>query len=153
MARGLTLLELIILMVVFGVLAATAAVKWSGRIGNVRAPSDQVAQDIRYTQSLAMAKGQRHRVYFYANSYRISDGDGSWVVHPATGSTNAVSLPSGVSFQSNGFAAGGYLAFDALGKPYNGTTPLAAATSVSITDGSETRTIVVRANTGAVTVQ
>jgi type II secretory pathway pseudopilin PulG len=147
-------MELLAVIVIMGIAATMAAVKWQGRTFEVAAQADQVIQDIRYTQALAMNRAQsaeRYRTYFYTSSYRIfkvaSDGAEGAVVHPSTGSTNAVQLGSGLFFQSNGFSGG--LAFDNLGRPYRGTTLLSSVTSVQISGGGESRTIRVYPNTGA----
>lgn len=101
-----------------------------------------------------MAAGQRCRIRFVDDySYQIErlGANGVWVAerHPATGSTNSIGLSAGASFQSNGFA-GSFLAFDGMGRPYRGDIALSGATSVSIINDVETRTITISANTGAV---
>jgi prepilin-type N-terminal cleavage/methylation domain-containing protein len=149
--RAFTLIELIIAMVIVGILAGYAATH-SGTVTDIRASAGLLLQDIRFTQSLSMARSQGYRVYFYTTSYRITDAAGNAVAHPATGSPRPINLGSGQAFQSSGFSSG-YLAFDSMGTPYNGSTPLSAATSISVTDGSQRTTVTVIANTGAVTIQ
>ncbi len=143
---GFTVIELTIVLIIAGILAATVIVKWPGKSINIYAQADQIVQDIRYAQSLAMAKattGQRYRITFATSSYTIANNSGTTL--------KSASLDSGLSFTSNGFA-GGYLAFDSLGRPYNGTTLMTGTISVSITGGGFTRTISVWDNTGAAEV-
>jgi prepilin-type N-terminal cleavage/methylation domain-containing protein len=149
---GFTMIELIIVMIIIGILAATVIIKWPGKSFNLPAQADIIVQDIRYTQSLAMSRaqsGERYRIYFYTTSYRITDNNGTRISHPTAGQADSV-LGSGISFQSNGF--NGYLAFDNLGQPYSGTTLLSVNTSVQLAGGGLTRTLTVSKNTGAVRI-
>ncbi len=154
--EGFTLLEFLVTLVVVGITITVVAVKWQGRAFDVAAQTDQIVQDIRYTQALAMTRAQsaeRYRIYFYSSSYRVfrvaSNGAESAVVHPSTGSTSAVPLRAGLSFQSNGFSGG--LSFDNRGCPYNGAALLGGITTVRVS-GGESRTIRVYPNTGAAQV-
>ena len=146
---GYTLMELMMTMVIIAIVAVTAIVKWPGTasVFNVSsAQSDQVAYDIRYAQSLAMTRatsGQRFRITFSTSSYTIADNSNTVI--------KSVSLSSGQSFASNGFT-GGYLAFDSIGRPYNGATLMSATVTIGVTGGGSTKTITVWDNTGAVTV-
>jgi len=149
--QGFTAVEVIVAVVIVVILAAFASPMFNGTAATSRTSADLVAQDICYVQALSMSRGQDYRIYFYAASYQIKDGNGNPMIIPSSGKSAPVNLASGQTFQSNGFTS--YLAFDSMGRPYNGTTALASATSVSITDGSRSTTITVSANTGAVTVQ
>jgi prepilin-type N-terminal cleavage/methylation domain-containing protein len=143
---GFTAIELIVVLIIAGILAATVIVKWPGKDINLYAQADQIVQDIRYTQSLAMARaatGQRCRITFGASSYTITDNSGA--------TTKSVSLDPGIVIANNGFT-GGYLAYDGRGQPYNGTTLMTTTISVAVTGGGQTRTINVSRNTGAVQV-
>ena len=146
---GFTVMELVITMVIMAIVAVTVVVKWTGTdsVFNVTAArAEQVANDIRYTQSLAMARatsGQRFRITFSTGSYTIADNSGATV--------KSVSLGSGITFANNTFT-GGYLAFDSMGRSYNGATLMASILTISITGSGGPKTISVWDNTGAVTV-
>jgi prepilin-type N-terminal cleavage/methylation domain-containing protein len=144
--RGFTLVEMIVVLVIMGILAATVVAEWPGMSLNVRGQTDAVVQDIQYTQSLAMARatsGQRCQITFAASSYTIKDNAGN--------TAKSVSLGSGLSFTGNNFT-GGYLAFDNLGQPYNGTSLMTSTVTIGITGGGSTNTISVQNSTGAVQV-
>ncbi len=141
---GFTVMEFIVVLVIAGILGVTAYVKWPGKSINIHAQTDLVIQDIRYAQSLAMARattGQRCRITFGTSSYTITDNVGTAV--------KSVPLDSGLTFAGIGFT-GGVLAFDGLGRPYSGTTLMTGNLSLSLTGGGLTKTMTVVKNTGAV---
>ncbi|NBJ15538.1 MAG: type II secretion system protein [Dehalobacter sp. 4CP] len=143
---GFTAIDLVMVIIIAGILAVTVAVKWPGKSINIYAQADQVVQDIRYAQSLAMARattGQRYQIVFASTSYTITNNIGTII--------KTVPLDTGLAFTSNGFT-GGYLSFDSLGRPYNGTVRMTANLSVAVTGGGFTKTITVWRNTGAVEV-
>ena len=149
--QGFTLIEMLMILAIVGLVAATAAVKWPGSLMNtfsLQAQTDQLTRDIQYAQSLAMSRaitGERYTITFDStnSAYTIAKYGG--------GSLKSVSLGSGISFTSNNFS-GGYLAFDGLGRPYNGTSLMASFLSIGLTKGGTTKTIKVWGNTGAVEV-
>ena len=148
--QGFTLIELIMVMVVLGVVAAVATMRMSGTGLNVSAQAEQLASDIRYTQSLAMGRGQRFRINFTAGTYQITDMSSVAQVHPGTGLTAAVSLGSTVL---SGYSPPNYLAFDSLGVPFTDpTTALAAPMVLTLTGGGEAYTLRVVPQTGRVQV-
>jgi MSHA pilin protein MshC len=154
-AKGFTLIELIMVMVLLGVLAAIASMRMPGDGINVSAQAEQLASDIRYTQSLAMSRGQRFRINFAAGSYQITDISGTVAqVHPGTGQTAAVDLAPAVLSGYNPPFTNSYLAFDSLGVPYTDTTiAQAVLATLTLTSGGEAITVRVAPQTGRVQVQ
>ncbi len=149
--RGFTLLETVIALTVVALVAAVVGPKWLENDTDVQVVAQQLQNDIRYVQGLAMTHGQRHRIYFNVSTgYRIADNSGTNVAHPLNSSGN-VSFPSGVTIQSNGFSSG-YLAFDGRGIPYDGATSISAATTVRLVKNGTTRTLTLTPDTGYVTV-
>lgn len=148
---GFTLVELVVIMLLLGILAFTAIPRFpdKGAI-DVSATAEQLANDIRYTQSLAMTSGQRNRINLAAASYQITTSAGTPVTHPATGSTAAIALGN-VSL--GGYS--GYIAFDGKGIPYTDVAGTALSTDATITLNSagDTRQVVVSPQTGRVIVQ
>jgi MSHA pilin protein MshC len=149
---GFTLVELVAIILLLGILAFTAIPRYldKGAI-DVNVMAEQLANDIRYTQSLAMTSGQRNRINLAAASYQITTSAGAPVAHPATGSTAAISLGN---VTLGGYS--GYIAFDGKGIPYtnvSGTLLGAPATITLNSPGATPRQIVVSPQTGRVIVQ
>lgn len=148
---GFTLVELVAIILLLGILAFTAIPRFldKGAI-DVNVMAEQLANDIRYTQSLAMTSGQRNRINLAATSYQITTSAGVPVTHPATGSTAAISLGN-VSL--GGYS--GYIAFDGKGIPYTDVAGTALSTDATITLNSagDTRQVVVSPQTGRAVVQ
>lgn len=154
-AKGFTLIELIMVMVVVAVLAAVASMRMPGDGINVSAQAEQLASDIRYTQSLAMSRGQRFRINFTAGSYQITDNAGTPQPqqHPSTGLLAAIPLTPAVLSGYNPPYTLDYLAFDSLGVPYTApATAQAALAILTLTSGGEAITVRIAPQTGRVQV-
>ena len=152
-ARGFTLIELVMVIVLLGVLAALVSMRMPGDGINVGAQAEQLASDIRYTQSLAMSRGQRFRINFTASTYQITNDTGVAQVHPGTGLTAAVALAPAVLSGYNPPLTNSYLAYDSLGVPYTDpTTALAALATLTLTSSGEAITVRVAPQTGRVQV-
>jgi MSHA pilin protein MshC len=160
--RGFTLIEVIMVIVLIGILAVTAAPKLGSFLSsNYGAFSDKLRADMRYAQNLAMSLNQRVRVRFTAASYDITIG--GVIVHatdPSNGKPYPVLLGSGdyAGISLADTFGGDCVEFDSLGSPYEGTaatcaaasplsTSLPASRTVTVTNG---QTITVTLQTGAV---
>jgi type II secretory pathway pseudopilin PulG len=76
------------IVVLVGILAFSVIPRYQDRGAiDVSAKAEQLANDIRYAQSLAMTSGQRDGINLAAASYQITTSAGTPVVHPATGSS------------------------------------------------------------------
>lgn len=154
--QGFTLIELIIIILVISVLASFVSIQNPRATINLGAEAKQLASDIRYTQALAMTKGERYYLQkLSSTSYQIISASGT----PATMSTGStsVTLDSGTSFGSFTNLPNNLIAFDGKGTPYtNASTPgtaLASTASMPVTNGTNTITVSITAQTGRVTVQ
>ena len=161
--KGFTLIELVIIIVLIGIIAAFAAPKL-GNITSTNAASfaDKLRADLRYTQNLAMTRNQRYRMYLNAApapnpGYAVvndANADG-W---GATGANEYAQDPAGSGNLSIALGAGdyagititspaaGYVEFNSLGTPAVGgglafvagiatiTVNASAATNVTIAD-------------------
>ena len=152
-AKGFTLIELIMVMVVLSIVAAIASMRMPGDGINVAALAEQLASDIRYTQSLAMSRGQRFSINFTANDYQIMDNAGLPLPHPATG-LNTTTLTPAVLSGYNPPLTNNYVAFNSLGVPYTApTTAQVALATLTLTSGGQTATVTVAPQTGRAQAQ
>lgn len=163
-SHGFTLVELIVVMLVLGILAAVFAPRSNNSAIILSTQSEQFAADIRYVQSLAMTQGwsgvpptaRRYRVDFTATGYRFTDLGGVAVAHPG-GTTGSVPFAGGVGispFPPPGLP-NSLVSFDGLGAPYTdaaATVPLASTATISMVSGGSTRAIQIFPVTGMVRV-
>ena len=153
---GFTIVELVVVMIIVAVLAATLLPKTSDRIINVNAQADQIAGDIRYVQSLSMTQGQRYYINFpNSTTYSFFAASGMVAIpHPATGSTTPIPLAAGITL-AVAPASAVAIAFDGKGAPYLGTaatSPLSGANAViTLSGGNATAAVTVFPETGRVT--
>jgi prepilin-type N-terminal cleavage/methylation domain-containing protein len=150
--NGFSLLELVIVLAIVGVLAVFVVPRITATQGiTLSAAAAQLAASIRYTQSLAMSRGQRYRINFVANAYQITDMGGAPIVQPMTASTAAIPVSPATLSGFDPPLTGGYVAFDGKGAPYiDATTPLPSAATITITSGSDAASVVITPETGHV---
>lgn len=149
-ANGFTLIELIMVMVVLGVLAAIAASRWSAADATAGYQADLLARNIRHMQILAMSWGQPLRLTVASPTYTVScvtsgatpPCNASPVIDPATGSPFSETLSNGVTL------AGAAATIDSLGRP----VPVTTATTYTLTAGAQTWSVNVAPLTGFTTV-
>lgn len=99
-SKGFSLLELIMVMTIAGVLIVVSGVRWPGMVF-IQAQAEQLAQDIRYTQALAMGRGKGHTIQWLdVNSYGIMDSEGNQVSPYPLVLDGVVIEPFSVSFSS-----------------------------------------------------
>jgi MSHA pilin protein MshC len=157
-ARGFTLIELIVTMIVVGILAFTVLPRFSTlNAFDAAGFADQVQSVIRYGQKTAIAQRRNVAVTYSTGaasicSYTSSTAPCNANCAGATG-VSAVTLP-GDSFRSAGSSTtmtGGTLCFDAVGRPYRGVAAIVAPFSIVVNDGgAPLKTIVIEQETGYV---
>src|SRR5580692_1274568 len=96
---GFTIIELVVVMLIIAVLAVNVLNTYQGAPIDVGAQANQIVDDIRYTQALAMTKGVRYRIVFTTSSpysYQILNASGTALML-ARGNTT-MTLGAGISF-------------------------------------------------------
>ncbi len=160
---GFTLTELIVTVMVIAIISVIAVPRMGNDPVLLSTQAEQLANDIRYLQSLAMTQatttpGQaRYRINFVsASTYTFTKADGTAVPHPLTGSTAAIGLSSGVTMTTN--LGGSLIGFDGQGIPYTDaavSVPLGVGATAIITltkNPATPRTVTVAPQTGLVRV-
>ncbi|HOE17799.1 MAG TPA: type II secretion system protein [Syntrophorhabdaceae bacterium] len=125
--KGFTALELIIVIMVLTVLAASVIIKNPFSIQDYSAiAADQLIADIQYVQMRAMGVGSSYNLYFTigSNSYNIRDASNNVIEQK--------NLPGNITVTSTTLPDN-KLAFNTLGEPTFGTTDKTISLSGSAT--------------------
>ncbi len=137
-SAGMTLIEIIMVMVIIGILSATVIPRFdftTSSRASVDGTAYMIASDIRYAQEFAMANRVSKSVVF-------TSGAAVHTFNPTHTLDSSGQLPSGVTI-SNNFT----ITFNSLGEPTTG-----GGGSVTISGGGQTRTIGVVNYTGKVNI-
>ena len=140
--KGVTLIEVIVVMIIIGILAAIVIPRFdfaTSSRASVDGAANMIASDIRYAQEYAMANRVSKQVIFTINSPTYS-------FSPTSNLDPSGQLPSGVTI-SNNFT----ITFNSLGEPITTTPPGIWSVTVS-TGGLYPRTITVVNYTGKVNI-
>ncbi len=145
--RGITAVEVILSIALLGIMAI-AAVFLVPPVGSVRveAAAKQVRSDIEYARQNAMMTGQTSGVQFVSGgAYTVYQGTVSTpLLSPLTGQTMVVTLST--NYPSTTISGNFTVEFDNMGNPTTG-----GGGSVTLVNGSVSKTITVTQNTGKVT--
>lgn len=149
---GFSLIEMIVVILIMVILAITAYFKWSQYAIALSAQTIQLADDVRYTQNLAMSQNQRFRLAITSSTtYQIQNGSGTAVAKPLCSSTT-INLTNGVIFgTTTGITS--KITFNNQGVPYadSSTTPLATTAIIPLTASGTTMNVTIDPTTGRVT--
>jgi len=138
-SKGFTLIELVLIMIIVGILAATAIPRIDFTISttaSVDGAAYIVASDIRYAQEWAMANRISKTITFTSGSSLYTFG-------PPSNMDPSGQLPEGVTITS----ATIQFTFNSLGEP---TTSLPGIWSVTVSRGGLSKTITIVQYTGKV---
>ena len=137
--KGMTMIEVIVVMMIIGILAAVVIPKLglptTTSTASVGGAAYMIASDIRYAQEFAMANRVSKSVIF-------TSGSSVHTFSPTNNLDPSGQLPSGVTLGSNYT-----ITFNSLGEPTTG-----GAGSVTVSGGGQTRTISVVNYTGKVNI-
>jgi len=154
--QGFTLIELIIVLILMSILAVWTVNQWPGLTLNLPTQAQQLANNIRYAQSLSMSTDQRYRlVILSSTTYQLTNSSGTAVIM-AAGNT-IVTLNSGITFGTLTNLPNNLVAFDGQGIPYvNATTPgtaLSANGTIPLSANGQTTSVIITPQTGRVSLQ
>ena len=143
-ARGFTLTELVVVMVIGAILSAFAFSRINKASFDTLGYANQVAAAVRYAQKIAISQRRNVTVTVSAGSVSLTYPDlgGIAVISPGAGGSFSLNKPSGVSF--SGTLSASSFTFSALGKPSASGTIIVSGGDISPI------TITVEAETGYV---
>jgi MSHA pilin protein MshC len=156
-ARGFSLTELVVVIIIAGILAAATIARYSNVSLDTRGFTDQTLAMLRYAQKTAISQRRTVCVSIAANAVSLSylvppaantTCPGTSIVQPGGSSAFSVATPSGVSVTLGGTTSP--FSFSPLGQPSGSTgVPMTAAVTVTVT-GDVVNTITIEQETGYV---
>lgn len=151
---GFTLVELVMVMVITGILAAYAVGRYFAPAAVTGSSQAQrFARDLRHAQMLAASWGRQLVVTVNAGDYQVActapaavpPCNNNPVIDPATGVAFNVGLQDGATL-----AGPATVHFDSMGRPSTGAAPTAATAVYTLSAGGSSWTITVNPVTGLV---
>jgi len=162
--KGVTLIELVMVLVLIGILAVAVIPKTTATKGNIRlqAACQKVALDLRYMQQMAMAQRVRFGISFDTGDesyfgYRVNTG--TKATDPHTQGDLEVEFDEMAEFNDIVIASTDFsdaVEFDSIGTPYDGNGDALSSEGVltlETTDGASSKTVRIEPVTGKVKIQ
>lgn len=138
---GITLLELLVVIVILGILIAISYMAFPGTSINLTAQAEQLTNSIRYAQNLSMTKNKRYKIATNesTSSYSIKDSSENEVYNIALGSGVTITPTINIIFNNKG-------------APYSdNVTPLASTAIIYLNSGEAANQISITPLTGKAT--
>ena len=164
MKKGVTLIELIIVLLIVGILSSLTYIAFSSQnVLRLDAAARKVAVDLMYVRNLSLSMAKWYGVSFEANpanSYTAYETDGSTdtiIPDPSRGDNFVVNLFQQfgqTKISSINIGAGKKVEFHPLGIPYTDKNGLAITTTglISLEYAGAYRTVAITPNTGNIEV-
>ena len=146
-AKGFTIIELVLVIVLIAIIAIYAAPQFNKRDFDVAEAAGEVVEAIRYTQSLAMQHSGKwldtdnnqdyYRFQISGNNYSVSLVDSDTVnevVNPVTGASNYTqSWSSGIKLSTTTTD----IFFNSRGEPVNSSGVTLSEVTITVSDSSD----------------
>lgn len=143
---GLTLIELIVVLVIVGTLASVAVPRISNSDNTIVAQAYRLAQDLRHVQAMAMNQGRKLTFdVMSVSTYRVMSS-GNTVVDPVSQQQYMVTLDNNISL------SGLDTEIDSLGRPVAGGNLLTTKRVFTLTGNSRTAVVTLSPISGFVSV-
>lgn len=149
-ARGFTLIELVMVMVIVGIMGAMAVPRFVGFLGNARANSaiTRIKSDLVAARRRAKQTGQHQTILFDTtnNEYQIA----GWESLQRTGDPYTVHLaadPYQATLVTADFDGSATLVFDGWGQPVSESDDPIASGTITISVAGQTRSLGIKNTT------
>ncbi len=145
LTRGFSLIELIIVIIMLGVLSATAVTRFNYHSFESAAVAGELISAIRHAQSMSMVNtgDNPYQVVITSSGYTVNQFPNIDVTNPTSGDSAYVSNWSNVTLAPATIT----ISFDGMGEP-TFTPSIAGSQTISVTVGSDSRTVIVEQVTG-----
>ena len=161
LVKGFTLVEVLIVLVIVGIIAAVAVPLYSSAASvQLKTAANMIASDIEYAKSMAMSTGRNYSIVFdtSAESYRINDFAGAVTSHPVHIGANYI-----IDFANDGrldkvdilntTLGLNTIGFDSLGAPFEGSGGSLNNALIRLRAEGNTLTVRIEPVTGYVSIE